>query len=33
MGMDKVIRYLIWVVLAVLAMTGIYTLLKNMGIV
>lgn len=33
MNMDKVIRYLIWIVLAVIAIGAVYTMLKNVGMI
>ncbi len=33
MTLDTMIKYLIWIILFGIALTGIYLLLKNMGIV
>jgi len=33
MGMDKVIKYLIWIVLGIIALTALYSTLKKIGII
>jgi len=33
MNMDKVIKYLIWITLAVIALIAVYSMLKKVGIV